>query len=32
VPAGAQGPKAATVTWTVELVRPNGLETTPVPD
>jgi uncharacterized protein (TIGR02231 family) len=32
VPAGAQGPKAATVTWTAELVRPNGLLTTPVPD
>jgi uncharacterized protein (TIGR02231 family) len=32
VPAGAQGPKAATITWTVELVRPNGLQTTPVPD
>lgn len=32
VPAGAQGPKAATVAWTVELVRPNGLATTPVPD
>jgi len=32
VPAGAQGPKAATVTWTVELVRPNGMAITPVPD
>ncbi|MFM9181775.1 MAG: DUF4139 domain-containing protein, partial [Phycisphaerales bacterium] len=32
VAAGAQGPKAATVTWTVELVRPNGLAITPVPD
>lgn len=32
VPAGAQGPKAATVTWTAELVRPNGLGITPVPD
>ncbi|MFM8641618.1 MAG: mucoidy inhibitor MuiA family protein [Phycisphaerales bacterium] len=32
VAAGAQGPKAATVNWTVELVRPNGLAITPVPD
>ncbi|MFM8785314.1 MAG: mucoidy inhibitor MuiA family protein, partial [Phycisphaerales bacterium] len=32
VAAGAQGPKAATVTWTVELVRPNGLAITTVPD
>jgi uncharacterized protein (TIGR02231 family) len=27
-----EAPKAATVTWTAELVRPNGLLTTPVPD
>jgi uncharacterized protein (TIGR02231 family) len=32
VPAAARGPKAATVTWTVEVIRPNGLETTPIPD
>ncbi len=32
VPAAARGPKAATVTWTVEVIRPNGLETTPLPD
>ena len=32
VPAGARDAKAAKVEWTVELVRPNGLVTTPVPD
>lgn len=32
VPAGARDAKAAKVEWTVELVRPNGLRTTPVPD
>lgn len=32
VPAAARGPKAATVTWTVEVVRPNELETTPIPE
>jgi len=32
VPAGARDAKAAKVEWTVELTRPNGLVTTPVPD
>lgn len=32
VPASARGPKAATVGWTVELVRPGDLAITPVPD
>lgn len=32
VPATARDANAMKVEWTVELVRPNGLQTTPVPD
>lgn len=32
LPAAARGPKAATVTWTVEVVHATGLPVTPVPD
>jgi uncharacterized protein (TIGR02231 family) len=32
VPATARDANAAKVEWTVELVRPNGLQTTPLPD
>ena len=32
VPAAARGPKAASVSWTVEVSRPGDLRITPVPD
>ena len=32
VPATARGPKAATVSWTVEVSRANDVRTTPLPD
>ena len=32
VPATARDANAAKVEWTVELVRPSGLQTTPLPD
>jgi uncharacterized protein (TIGR02231 family) len=32
VPASARGPKAITVTWTVDISRANNVRTTPLPD
>jgi hypothetical protein len=32
VPASARGPKATTVSWTVDISRANNVRTTPLPD
>ena len=32
VPASARGPKATTVSWTVDISRANDVRTTPLPD